>query len=200
MTLTAALLVGGLSRRMGVDKATLPCGDGMPLWRRQWALFDALKPAARIISGREKPCWCPPEIEVVCDESPSRGPLSGLHALFKSASTTHLLVLAVDLPCMTADHLVWLRDHVTPACGVMPWVNGGLEPLCAIYPATRAVAEMAARQLAGENFSLRTFAGGLISQGLLRKVSVPSGEWRLYQNTNTPGEFAAAVRSAGSLL
>ena len=42
-TLTAVLLAGGESRRMGADKATLIC-DGEPLWARQLATLKKLSP------------------------------------------------------------------------------------------------------------------------------------------------------------
>jgi len=102
MTLTAVLFVGGRSRRMGADKATLEIA-GEPLWRKQIKLLRELQPQSLCISARERPAWCPLEIEAVLDDPPSRGPLSGLAAALRRLRTSHLLALAIDLPRMRAD-------------------------------------------------------------------------------------------------
>src|ERR1041385_7334198 len=123
---------------MGTDKATLNF-NGQPLWSRQLGVLRELEPKKVLISGRARPAWLPADIEVVLDESPSRGPLSGLAAALKTARTTHLLALAVDLPRMTSAHLAEIWKFAKPDCGVIP-VNGDhLETLCAIYSVTGSV-------------------------------------------------------------
>jgi molybdopterin-guanine dinucleotide biosynthesis protein A len=72
MTLTAVLFTGGLSRRMGVDKATMQI-EGEPLWTRQLRILRELRPDSLWISARSRPEWCSPEIEVILDGPPSRG-------------------------------------------------------------------------------------------------------------------------------
>src|SRR5579864_2470571 len=103
-TLTAVLFVGGLSRRMGIDKATLEFA-GEPLWARQLRQLRELKPDTLWISARSRPPWCPPEIEVILDDPPSRGPLSGLDAALRRLQTSHLLALAIDLPRINVELL-----------------------------------------------------------------------------------------------
>src|SRR6266851_3658974 len=133
MTLTALLLTGGLSSRMGRDKAVLQV-DGEPLWCRQIALLRELQPEALWVSARTRPAWVPPNIEVVLDHPPSRGPLSGITAALVRMESTHLLALAIDLPCMTREHLLKLVGCIQPECGVIPRHHDHLEPLAAIYP------------------------------------------------------------------
>src|SRR5580704_3387360 len=101
---SALLLAGGRSRRMGVDKATVLI-SGEPLWRRQLRVLSKLRPGAVGISARTVPLWCPAEIEVVTDKPPSCGPLSGVAAGLRRLKSSHLLVLAIDLPEMTPEHL-----------------------------------------------------------------------------------------------
>jgi len=191
MTLTAVLFVGGESRRMGADKATLVL-NGEPLWSRQLGVLRELKPEKILISARTKPAWSPPEIEVVLDEPPSRGPLSGLAAALNKIQTTHLLALAIDLPGIQAGYLHKLWKLARPNCGVLPSIDGEPEPLCAIYPAGEAVAAAAKRALSGGDFSLRGFTASLVKQQRLMILPLVDAEKGGHLNVNTPKELAAA--------
>ena len=77
MNISAVLLAGGESRRMGKDKATL-LFRGEPLWRIQLDLLRKLAPVEILISGRNDPAWRPADVYFVADAPPSRGPLSGI--------------------------------------------------------------------------------------------------------------------------
>jgi len=154
MTLTTVLFVGGLSRRMGSDKATIELG-GQPLWAGN-STCSANSSRKRFGFLREtRPAWCPPEIEVVIDVPPSRGPLTGLAAALSRLNTSHLLALAVDLPQMTSVELRKLWSLASPGHGVIPAIGENFEPLCAIYPVEAAT--LTASALDGTNFSCKIF-------------------------------------------
>ena len=184
MTLTTVLFAGGKSRRMGVEKATLPFA-GEPLWSRQLNVLRELKPEALWISARSRPGWCPAEIDVVLDAPPARGPLSGLAAVLGRLQTSHVLALAVDLPDMTADHLRDLWKAARPGCGVIPVNESFFEPLCAIYP-VEAATEAAQ---AGDG-SLQNLAQRLVLQNRAAPYALTTRERRLYRNLNTPEDLA----------
>ena len=59
MTLSAVLLAGGESRRMGRDKATIVF-RGQPLWQRQIALLRDLQPEKIFVSVRKNLPGCRP--------------------------------------------------------------------------------------------------------------------------------------------
>ena len=99
MSLSAVLLAGGESTRMGRDKATLEW-RGLPLWAYQLQKLRALT-SNIFVSARFAVRWRPADVKLVIDESPSRGPLSGLTASLGITETDCLLVLAVDMPFMT---------------------------------------------------------------------------------------------------
>ena len=186
MTLTAVLFTGGSSRRMGADKAGLIFG-GEPLWSRQLRLLRELQPAALWVSARSRPAWCPPEIEVVLDAPPSRGPLSGLSVALSRLQTSHLLVLAVDLPQMTADHLRMLWSLAKPGCGVLPMAGDSFEPLCAIYPA--AAASAAKDALTSDDLSLHSLAQTMVRQKHALIYPLNEAERLIYHNVNTPDDL-----------
>ena len=185
-TLTAALFAGGESRRMGADKATLSL-NGEPLWSRQVRILRELLPAKLMISARSKPDWCPADVEVVRDEPPSRGPLTGLAAALGKIQTTHLLAFAIDLPQMTSAQLKKLWALARPGVGIIPQNEEFIEPLCALYP-IEAVSE-AREALSGEDVSLRAFISTLAAQKRIRFYTITKSERSIYQNANTPEEW-----------
>ena len=130
MTFSAVLLAGGESRRMGRDKATIVF-HGCPLWQRQLQVLRDLGPEKIFVSARKLPSWLPFDTELLLDEPPFRGPLSGLTRALTSIRTSHLAVLAVDMPSMTSAQLQALLGQARPRCGVVPVVEKRAEPLAA---------------------------------------------------------------------
>ena len=187
MTLTAVLLAGGESRRMGRDKATIAF-RGEPLWQRQLELLRSLRPKKIFVSVRKEPSWLPLGTELLLDEPPSRGPLSGLTRALTSTQTSHLAVLAVDMPFMTSEQLRFFCSLVIASRGVVPVVDERAEPLAAIYP--REVVTDFAAALAGSDFSLQTLTRNLAQAGRIQMLNVPEEARDLYRSVNEPDDVA----------
>jgi molybdopterin-guanine dinucleotide biosynthesis protein A len=186
MTFSALLLAGGESRRMGRDKATLNF-DGQPLWKRQLELLRTLGPEKIFVSARTPPAWLPGNVELVLDDTPSRGPLSGITKALAAVRTTHVVVLAVDMPFMTAGELRRLLELITEGCGVVPIIGERAEPLAAIYPAEAAVDFQSA--LTGSDFSLQSVVRTLAEAGLVTVRPVPEQSVNLYRSVNESSDF-----------
>src|SRR5260370_9297457 len=150
MNLSAVLLVGGESRRMGADKATA-LFRRKPLWQVQLNLLRELRPAEILLSARSDPDWRPADVKFVADEPPSRGPLSGVAASLGRIRTKHLLTLAIDMPFMSEKYLRSLCDQIEPQPGVLPMIGSRADPPPAIYPEEGRVP--LAAPLAGLDFS-----------------------------------------------
>lgn len=186
MNISAVLLAGGESRRMGQDKATVVF-NGKPLWEIQLDLLRKLQPREIFLSARGDPVWRPADVNFVIDQAPSRGPLSGLAATLPRIQTDHLLALAIDMPLMTEDFLRSLCGVVKPSCGVVAIIGDRVEPLAAIYPKSADSDFITA--LSGPDFSLQSLAKRLIGVGKLRLVSVCENEENCFRNFNHPGDF-----------
>ena len=186
MTLSAVLLAGGESRRMGTDKATM-FFQGAPLWERQLGILRELRPEKIFISARADSSWRPAEIELLLDEPPSRGPLSGLTRALARMETTHLVALAVDMPFMTIEQMRLLCGLATPDCGIVPVIGERAEPLAAIYP--RESAPDFAAALAGRDFSLQGLVRKLAAANKIQIVSVLESDEHLYRSVNERGDF-----------
>src|SRR6266550_4128179 len=184
--ISAVLLAGGESRRMGKDKAMLPFG-GKPLWQIQLELLGKLEPVEIFVSARTDPAWRFRDVHFVADDSPSRGPLSGLAAALARMHTKHLLALAIDMPFMTEKYLRFLGGQIEPGRGVLPKIDNRAEPLAAIYPQEVDVVLRSA--LSGIDFSLQTLIRRLVEAGKLRTVSVPDEARKLFLNLNDPADL-----------
>ena len=191
MNISAVLLTGGESRRMGKDKATLPF-RGKPLWRIQLATMRKLAPAEIFVSARTDPSWRPGDVRFVPDVPPSRGPLSGIAASLVRMRTAHLLALAIDMPFMSENYLRYLCDHIEPGTGVVPTIDGRAEPLAAIYPREADTDFRSA--LAGTDFSLQTLTSRLVDAGKLREISVTTEEKKLFRNLNELSDVESCSR------
>ena len=154
--LTAFVLAGGKSTRMGTDKALLRWQEGT-LLDHLLDVAHELTPHVCIVAAREK--FARYGALVIEDIYPGCGPLGGIHAGLSSTASEWNLMLAVDLPLVNQPLLSYLvaRAQESDATITVPNVGGGLQPLCAVY--RRAFRELAKRSLeAGENKIDRLFA------------------------------------------
>jgi molybdopterin-guanine dinucleotide biosynthesis protein A len=181
MTISAVLLAGGKSRRMGEDKATILFRN-VPLWKIQLDLLRKLQPQELLVSARIDPPWRPVDIQFVADEEPSRGPLSGVAAALSQIKTQHLLALAIDMPFMTGNYLCDLCQRTRPNCGVVPVIEDRFEPLAAIYPREAGLDLLAA--LSGSDFSLQSVIRKLIVARKLQPIHVSEEEKAFFRNLN----------------
>jgi len=132
---TAVLLAGGQSRRMGRDKALL-CIDGLPviqvLANRLQALTDEV-----LLSANNPTAYTFLGLRTIPDVHAGSGPLAGLHAALIHTERPLILLLACDLPDVPE---LLLRRLVECSAGydaVIPCTsNGRLHPVCAIYSRT----------------------------------------------------------------
>lgn len=129
--ISAFVLAGGKSKRMGVDKALLALGEKTLLDR---ALNLAKSVADQVFIAGD-PGKYGDKHPVVEDIFRGRGPLGGIHAALVQTKTEFNLMLPVDTPHIQERFLQFLlaeaRGHDEVV--VVPRAGGYLHPLCAIY-------------------------------------------------------------------
>lgn len=188
MTLSAVLLAGGESRRMGRDKAQVLFGDES-LWQRQIRTLRELQPQTLYVSARARPAWLPAGTEFVMDEPPSRGPLSGIAAALERTVTSHLVTLAIDMPFITTIDLLSLVAKVRTNYGIVPMIDERAEPLAAIYPKDASVDCAAALQ--SSDTSLQKLVKQLAKLGKIELMYLPPDMGDRYLSLNTPADLHA---------
>jgi molybdopterin-guanine dinucleotide biosynthesis protein A len=183
--LSAVILAGGQSRRMGFDKAGLEL-DGQSLLARAVARLREMGVREIFISGRadrdDAAMGCP----VLLDRQPGLGPVAGIERALQAATLPLVLVLAVDLPYITAAFLHKLAGCCDSLTGVVPEWNGELEPLVAVYP--KSCQGIASAFLADGRRAAREFAEVCLREHAVRVLPADPDEVRCFANWNAPAD------------
>ena len=186
-SLFGLVLAGGASTRMQRDKAALAY-HGKP--QVQWA-YELLSEfcAATFVSvrpdQRDEPTRA--ALPQIVDRTPGIGPIAGITAALQEHPKAAWLVVACDLPFITAPtlrHLIAQRDPQRLATAYRSNHDSLPEPLCAIWePAAREplLAHIAAGKQCPRKFLIN-------SNALL--LDLPNA--RALDNVNTADEFTAA--------
>jgi molybdenum cofactor guanylyltransferase len=191
MDIAALILAGGRSCRMGRPKPFLEV-EGETLLERAVRTVRKLDPVEVLISGRAGHDYAAVSgCRVLLDREPDLGPLGGIERGLAQNCAPLLLVLAVDLPHMTAGFLCRLLEHCDAATGVVPRRQGQLEPLAAVYPTTTH--RLADRLLAERQLAAQAFASTCVFAQAVRLLEVRGDEARLLENWNTPADAAAGT-------
>ena len=195
MRFSAVILAGGRSSRMQRDKAFLPC-RGTTLLARQVGLVRELAPAEIFISGRAGTDYGALGLPVLLDRFVDLGPLAGIERALGESQSPLLLVLAVDLPDMTADFLRGLAARCRAGSGAVPRTGQGLEPLAALYP--QAMQPIAAAMLAEGISAMTEFVRRGVAAGLVDECACPPADEACFKNWNGPEDVdpANGIRSS----
>jgi molybdopterin-guanine dinucleotide biosynthesis protein A len=184
--LTAFVLAGGKSTRMGTDKAFLEF-SGRSLLANALELARAVAAEVSIVGD---PARFSAFGTVVQDAYPDRGPLGGIHAALASSGTEMNLMIAADLPLLDMRFLRYLID-VAGNCDALvtvPRLHDHYEPLCAVY--RKKFGTLAGEALAAN----RNKVDALFSVIPVRLVSddefVSGGfSFTMFRNVNTPEDW-----------
>ncbi len=195
---TAFVLAGGKSTRMGSDKAFLEF-EGRTLLNRALDLAQSVAAHVCIVGSAEK---LGGNVEgdsaraeqIVEDVFPDCGPLGGIHAALRSSQTDLNLILAVDLPFIPAAFLQYLIGEARKApqaMAVFAQAGGQKQPLCALY--RRGFADAAEKALrAGRNridLLFATIPVRMIDEEQLRAAGFSAA---IFRNLNTPADLETA--------
>lgn len=189
--LTAAILAGGLARRMqGADKSTLAVG-GLRIIERQVAALRQITDAIVVVGG-DPDRFRDLGVEGLPDALAGGGALGGIYSALAASRRPRTLIVACDMPFLSVPLLRRLAQPCAPEVDVvMPRTHEGLQPLCAVYAARCAGA-----------VRLRVERGLLKAADLRENVRVeeigpeelatydPDG--LMFVNVNTPHDYERA--------
>jgi molybdenum cofactor guanylyltransferase len=188
MTLLGAVLAGGASGRMGIDKAEVEIA-GTTLLDRVASAVAGVTDRVVVLGGERE------GYESWPDHAPGSGPLAGVATALNRMAEDRVLMVAVDNAFVQAATLARLTS-IESELPVVPVDHTGVRQVtCAVYP----------RQIAGQALE-EAEAGGSV-QTLLDRVSflpVTPDQWmqwgedgRSWYSADTPEALEAGLRRFG---
>lgn len=190
--LSAAVLVGGRSRRMGQDKALLRL-DGEPLVARAVRLLGGLSDDVMVVADDPVRYAAVVAARLIADGGDGgEGPLVGIIAALEAAYHDRVLVIPTDMPNLTDALLRAVGTHHPSHTVLAESSLGHPEPLVGCYhrsalPTLRAALAANQRRLT----SLVAALGAVIlpadALGALEGV---------FRNVNTPDDWTRLVTGA----
>jgi len=197
----AAILAGGLSRRMGRNKALLSLEEGGP------TIIEGV--VARLAAaGLHHPIVVtnsPEEynflgLECVSDDILGAGALGGLLTALSHSEHERVLVVECDMPELNVELLRYMLAQQGDHDAIVPeWNDGGrsrVEPLHAVY-STRCV-EVIRKQIEVGRLKMSNFLDEIkvryLTEGEMRRYDP---ELRSFANVNTPQEWQQMAQRAG---
>lgn len=189
---TIALQAGGMSRRMGRDKARVLL-DGRPLITHVLERAAPLGDEVLVTTNEPQAYAFLGGVRLVPDEQPGAGALAGLRTALRAASHERLLVLACDLPFVSIPLIEHLLRASPPAEVVIPRWHGELEPLQAVYrraclAAVERALEEGRRRMIDFHADVRVH---VVEEDVIARLD-PQG--LSFFNINTPADLHAAER------
>ncbi|MBO3760709.1 molybdenum cofactor guanylyltransferase MobA [Ciceribacter sp. L1K22] len=133
----AVILAGGLSRRMGQDKATVSLA-GKPLVGH---VIDRLLPQARTLAINAPAPLDLPYRMLPDTRSDRPGPLAGILAAMRESARCglpHVLTVPVDTPFLPTDLSERLGAKAAPGCIAVASSAGRSHPVVALWPSALA--------------------------------------------------------------
>lgn len=189
----AVVLAGGLSRRMGTDKALAMLG-GRPLMRHVVARLAPQVATLAVNANGDTARFAPFGLPVLPDPIPDfQGPLAGILAAMHWAQDlrkTYVLTVPADAPFIPADLAAQMRTGIGDAeAAVATSHNGEDHPTVALWRASLA-GELAAWLKAGTERSVRAW----IATRRSARIAFADGTGGdPFFNVNTPEDLARAA-------
>ncbi len=190
--LTALVLCGGKSTRMGRPKAFLPY-QGTLMINHIIGLVGQLFTEVLLVTN-EPELFDGFEIDIVKDILPYRGPLGGILSGLLIAGNQHSFVFACDMPFINREIIEGMvKNHQDNDLLVFSH-DQGIEPLIGIY-SKKCIKALEEALFVGET-NLHDFVSGLNAQTFFylpdTKDSVKN-PLPPYFNIDTPQDYAAAI-------
>ncbi len=181
---TVQIMLGGLSTRMGQDKAMVTLGGKTLLDRaiERWQGYGAGLQLS--VGAAERAELAPDGIPAVADVYPERGPLGGLHAGLHACDSTLLLLVAVDCPFLGPDQADALVEAIGDSEACVYTLDGRPQPLFGLYR-RRCWTSAETLILQGDNRMSQLLEWS-------NTVYVPAKDIAPFRNLNTPEDLAQA--------
>lgn len=183
---SAVILAGGRSSRMGSNKALLPYRGGRfieTIHRLLTGMFDEV---LLVTNTPEQYGFLP--CRMVPDLYEGRGVLAGIHSGLYHSSSSAVFAVACDMPYLSELLIRHLAQQANSRGVVIPESPGGLEPLHAVY-GKGCLPAMEAALDAGEQRIVSFFGQVPVQRITAAEMAYADPNLDSFRNINTPDEY-----------
>jgi molybdenum cofactor guanylyltransferase len=184
--LTGIILAGGLSSRMGCDKASLPWGTSDLLH----TVLTALAPVCQnlIVVSNVARTITLAGVSVIADHYRGCGPLGGMHAGLAASLSDYNFVVACDMPYVNSDAVAYLADAAAGYDAAVPYIDGYYHPLHAVYH-RRCLGAIERLLVAGNYRIIDFYAEIKLNPVAAAELVRFATDLAMLRNINTPDDF-----------
>ena len=199
-SITAVVLAGGRSRRLGRDKA-LELVGGVPLVSRVTSAIETISSETVIVVAEERQAQAlplPGDARIVQDLHPNAGSLGGILTGLIAATGVWALVIACDMPFLNRALLSEMASNRDDCDAVVPLLNGRPEPTHALY--SKVCIEPIRNKLEAGELKISAFFESVRVKYVPQRTveMIDPGLWSFF-NVNTPHDLVIAVARAAEL-
>lgn len=184
--MTAIILAGGKSRRMGFEKAFIEI-EGTPLIKRQLKLLKRLFRKIIIVTNNPDK-YKLKGLRIIQDIIPDCGPLGGIYSGLIASDTFYNFVVASDMPFINLPLIKYMISQKHGFDVVVPRTKIGHEALFAIY--SKNCLPTIYKVFNTNNFRVRKIFDKVrlkeVSEGQIKKFGDPEV---LFMNINRPNDL-----------
>lgn len=177
--ISAFILAGGKSSRMGVDKGLLLL-DGKPMVRH---IIEAIEPHVDFITiSTANLAYAEFGYPLLPDDVADKGPLGGIATALSVSKTQRNLIVSCDMPLLSTEAIGWFLAHCQDAEITIATVGEQWHPLLGLYHKTSLprFAEIISQNQLGLQNAIR----------IMKYHLVPMDDYRgALENINTKADF-----------
>lgn len=194
---TAVVLAGGKSRRMGQDKRRLEV-SGLSLLQRVLSALEPLFPIRVIVAADPEPWLEAFGLPVWTDIYPGLAALGGLYTALTHSKTEGVFVVAADMPSLEAKAIALVVERSAQVDVAMPSLSTGVQPMHAVYG--KACLPVLEQMIKQGNLSIQDLLREpSLRISLVEEVEVRAVDPHLlsFLNINTPADLEMARKLVG---
>lgn len=193
---TGFVLAGGKSSRMKTEKEFLKTGDKTFLENAVETLSEVCEKRVKVVLNQSQAHFIeklPAGISYIFDAFENRGAPGGIHAALKNCVTKYAIILAIDLPFVTAKTIKSLADITLSSnkfIAVVPrQTDGRSQPLCAVYHARYCLPMLENLLTENDSASVRDFLELVHPRFVDQNKLTANENENIFFNVNHPADF-----------
>ena len=180
--ISAYIVAGGKSSRMGSDKGLLPLNETVFIEHIVNPLKEASIKNITIVSANKAYDYL--NCNRIEDIYVEKGPVGGIFTALSHSTTKQNIILSVDIPLVSADIIKWLIENIDEEKQITQVkVLDKTSPLFAVY--SKEVVSVFEEHLKKEQLKLRTVVEDIPHS----TINVPEEWCALLQNINTKEDY-----------